>query len=446
MNKRILFLISGQHMKIAGGIGQFYRGLSEWATADGNFIDLGLDQNKTIDWAAGSKHICPPDSLGISEHAKMFPFQDGLNFWKVINFQKTILKAYSEHLYDLIIVNTPEAGYAAFNLGINQLVPIVYYTHQENYFRNPGQQIWTFTDEYVKLSTTDMFFAGGLAMLGTQTSEGVGRLLHSHPNASIKHLPFFVPASEMTISNDEGTGVLFIGRFEDRKRPKEFFNMLEATGLPGRVLTSKNSLEKFEAEAKRRNIKDFVVKADIFGKEKIAFINSCQAAYLPYVLESYSYSTFECAHRLHTFICNDSCWHSLWKDEPRVHIIAKDDYASILEWYKKPKDNVVDTYLKHNMKTRKVWSNLTLQMKEFPNRPSITKYRNEVCRHINEHPDRVVHIVDIPANRNHTSLAQLAPILSCPDLKVKQTAVSTLVTMTGDFDKSPEKSGFEEFF
>jgi len=329
-NKRIAFLISDQHLIPHGGIGQFAKGFVEMCDRINWKVDLLLDKEETdLDFAnllklAGARIISPetarlykddkqqvllkPESaLPYTDHTATFAFTDSVNFEKVINFRKVIVKAFETNIYDMILCNTHEAMTAAHAMSIGQYIPVVFYTHSTYMIFRDKQKfsdvfLDTYNDFYVKHTELNDIFVGTQSITNLNHLQGLG-----HKNAA--YLPMSMTERDLLKPNtNEREGVLFIGRWEERKNPAAFIKVMKETGLPCKVMTNASGAKKFEKAFKAEKITDYEIRAGIVGQEKSDFIKSCKVFFMPSQGESYGFAFLECLGHMPCVVLDNQTW------------------------------------------------------------------------------------------------------------------------------------------
>ena len=150
-NKRIAFLISDQHFIPHGGIGSFAKGFTEMCGRIGWKVDIILDKAPTNEFSdliisLGANIVYPDEPLRYSDHTATFAFSDTINFEKIINFRKAILKAFETNVYDMIVCNTQEAMTASYAMTVNKYIPVVFYTHLHSMIFRDSQGSDVFLD------------------------------------------------------------------------------------------------------------------------------------------------------------------------------------------------------------------------------------------------------------------------------------------------------------
>ena len=295
-NRRIAFVISSQHLIPHGGIGQFAKGFCEMARAQNWIVDLILDRapvaGEFLDYleTISGKTVYPRTPLSNQGHTRTFTFQDSYSLERMINFRESFMEAQQTNIYDLVIINTPEAVVPIYGLGIQDQLPIVFYTHNENMvFKSEKMFKGVFNDSF------DEFFGAAISapgiIVGTQSPLNLAELSKTYSGA--KCLPMPLPETGLLeVYDGPRDGVLFIGRWEERKNPQEFIRVIQATGLPARVMTNTTGAAKFKAEFDRIGAK-YDIRIQITGQEKCDFIRSSRVFYMPSRSESYGFALFE---------------------------------------------------------------------------------------------------------------------------------------------------------
>lgn len=311
-DKRIAFCISDQHLVPHGGIGQFAKGFTEMANKLRWKVDIIMDKAPTGGFSSivegfGASLTYPITSNSYSEHTGTFAFSDSVNFEKIINFRRALMYAFSKNLYDMVICNSMESMPAAFALDLGRNIPVVFYTHEESMvFRDTRKFKGVFTEScnefFNRLMTVDHAF------IGTQSPRNVEELkLNGCSHATL--LP--MPMSERELLEPykgEKSGVLYIGRWEDRKNPEAFLKVIKETGLPAKIITNSNGKKKFEARLAELGITNFELKAGIVGKEKVDFIRSSKVHFNPSLRENYPFTFFECLGHMPCVVLDKSEW------------------------------------------------------------------------------------------------------------------------------------------
>jgi hypothetical protein len=312
-NKRVAFLISDQHLIPHGGIGQFAKGFIEMCNSINWKVDLLLDKEPTNDFSMlmkilGANIITPDESLRYSDHTATFAFSDSVNFEKVINFRKSILKAFESNIYDMIVCNTHEAMTAAHAMSIGQYIPVVFYTHSTYMIFREKQKfsdvfLDSYNDFYVKHAELNDIF------VGTQSTTNLTHLNElGHTNAA--YLPMAMTERELLEPSLQvaKNGVLFIGRWEERKNPDAYIKVMKETGLPCKVMTNSSGAKKFEKAFSDAGITNYEIRAGIVGQEKVDFIKGCKVFFMPSQGESYGFAFLECLGHMPCVVLDNQTW------------------------------------------------------------------------------------------------------------------------------------------
>jgi glycosyltransferase involved in cell wall biosynthesis len=309
--KRIAFLISDQHFIPHGGIGSFCKSFTEMCGRIGWKVDILLDKaptggfDKVIE-AAGANIIWPLEPLRYSDHTATFAFSDTINFEKIINFRNSILEAFEENLYDMILCNTQEAMSAAYAMTLNKDIPVIFYTHLHSMIFRSGQGSDVFLDSYHNFYNKHMEFPD--IFIGTQSLKNKIEL-ESHGSKYVSILQ--MPLSERGLlepSYKKRRGVLFIGRWEEGKNPEAYIKAMKESGLPCKVMTNSNGQKKFEKAFAENGITDYEIKAGITGQEKVDFIKSCAVFFMPSLRENFPFAFYECLGHMPSVVLDTQDW------------------------------------------------------------------------------------------------------------------------------------------
>ena len=432
-SKRILFAIATQHFKIAGGIGQFYRGFSDFAERLDCYIDLCFDKapSKSVVDGLDANIIYPSQPLDYSLHRAYFAFQDGINYEMVTNFRNAMSKAFKENLYTHVIANTPEAAIALKMLGLTNVKALTY-THQESFTQDESafKSNPTFSPAYLY----EIRNLKGIE-LGCQTENIESYAKRFHDQTRV--LPFFFPESEAPSDiPDDQSGVLFIGRWEERKNPKMFVDLIKQTGLPAKVLTNKRGSEKFKKALDDIGA-EYEIKFDTTGEEKSRFITSAKMAFCPNRAETGPFAVYEAMTRTRTMIPLAARWadnfHGMALYTFGSHDSYKDSDLSerVISIYNEtdPYDPPV-TYQDLNNTAFSAWQSYLNE--ELGVKKSIHDYRNAIAKVVMGSPDETFRPGDlIPEHLlNQTSINQITEFFKCTDVNVKFTKTQTLISVS----------------
>ena len=310
--KRVAFCISDQHLVPHGGIGQFAKGFVEMANKIDWKVDIITDKPTTNEFAKlveslGANLIAPKNALSYKNHTGTFAFTDSINFEKMINFRDAVMNAFHNNIYDMVVCNSLEAMPAVLSFDLNTYIPVVFYTHEESMvFRDTRKFKGVF------LESCNEFFNNLMNLescyIGTQSARNVTEI-KNNGGVDVEHLSMPMSERELLTSDySERKGVLYIGRWEDRKNPEAFLKVIKETGLPAKIMTNANGKKKFEARLAELGITDYEIKASIVGKEKVDFIKSAKVHFNPSLRENYPFTFFECLGHMPCIVIDKSEW------------------------------------------------------------------------------------------------------------------------------------------
>jgi hypothetical protein len=251
----------------------------------------------------------------------------------MVNFRNGIMEAYKENLYDLIVCNTTEANPVAYILGLDPYCPVVLYTHNEfMIFRNTKNIQTVYSDNSLLFFNKLLEFPG--IIIGTHSERNVKELVDAGiPNTV--HLGCPMPELELLEPyTGKREGVLFIGRWEDRKGPKDFIRVIKETGLPARVLTNKIGAKKFKAAFEAEGIKNVTYGIELIGQAKVDFIRQSKVHYNPSTRESYCIAFWECLGHMPCIAHKDTPWLDNFEDLP-ILVDPKDAGKMVKTQYEK---------------------------------------------------------------------------------------------------------------
>jgi len=303
--KRIGFLMSSEHLKSTGGVGQFAKSFCELMHTHNIKVDIITDQRPyNTDFAdiLNTNIIYPDEPYKYTTHRNIFMYDDSYNYERMANFRNSIIKALSKNLYDVFVCNPYETVQVGTVMGLEDIIQIIAYTHLESQIfkdtKNP------FLDNVNNMMRKQLEMPG--IYIATQSK--YNELELSQKDIAAYHLPIPLPEQGLLQEyHNNREGVLFIGRWEEGKNPELFCELIEKTKLPARVITSENGVKKFEERFKKIGV-DYVIKAGIVGQEKVDFITSCRVAFNPSTVESYGIAFHEQLLQMPTVALENMRW------------------------------------------------------------------------------------------------------------------------------------------
>jgi hypothetical protein len=146
------------------------------------------------------------------------------------------------------------------------------------------------------------------SFVGTQSQKNVNEMTkYGAKNVSLLRMPL----SERGLlepNNGPRSGVLFIGRWEERKNPAAYIKVMKETQLPCKVMTNSNGAKKFEKAFSEAGITDYEIKIAIVGQEKVDFIKSCKVFFMPALGENYPFAFSECLGHMPCVVLDNQEW------------------------------------------------------------------------------------------------------------------------------------------
>jgi glycosyltransferase involved in cell wall biosynthesis len=174
----------------------------------------------------------------------------------------------------------------------------MFYTHNENFVGiEEFERIGPYSLEYDEVYRA--MFNMQDVYVGTQTDANV-KSMREHfigdRSRGVRRLMMPFPDPEMFIPYEgDRDGILFIGRWEERKDPQRFVEVVSELDLPIKVLTNSTGQAKFVRALTDAGVKTFTVKSNLVGQEKVDYIRSAKVMYNPSKKESFGYTLYEAA-------------------------------------------------------------------------------------------------------------------------------------------------------
>jgi len=315
--KRIAFIINVKNFKPSSGHGIFMLGVVETLLNKGHFIDIITDGPIEDNFLEHyNLNIYTPEAKfrqGYTNHNYVFQFDDGFCFEKSINYRFSLTKALSNHIYDLIICNDVESAFVCHQMELYKYIHVASYAH-ECASINPELKEGVFRECYYTLIDKMMFWPEMTTLIQTEQNKQklISRLNSSQLNLYVQPYPL---TDSNTVYSLEQEGLLYIGRFEDRKNTVEYFRVLKEikdkynVELKANVLTRTSHVEKFKKCFAEINHTNYQIKSDVVGEEKSRLIQSSKVAFMPYKNESFGIAVLEALRFMPTVVLNKYDWH-----------------------------------------------------------------------------------------------------------------------------------------
>lgn len=331
----IAFLISDQHLIITGGIGQYAKAFYDMCIDMHIRVHFILDKepsreyHKIFDKAVF--HF-PDNAITYTLHAKTYLHTDTMNMYKQANFHTAIVKA-KEYIgaqdFDLYICNTCESIMPAYIAGCT---PLVIYTHLYRHIHktaNPGK----FSNYFHNIVDTLSNLEG--VYVATQSLTNKKILLEHHKKVIV--LPISLPESQFLEKYDRTNtnGVLFVGRYEEGKRPEKFLKICKEANVPVKILTSKKSAEKFKDKCTELGLK-YEIRHNLLGQEKVDFMLSSSIMLNVSKYESFSISTLECIGHMPVLTLDDQVWTQHFDKRYLIVCNKKNIVSKVKQYHDRP--------------------------------------------------------------------------------------------------------------
>jgi glycosyltransferase involved in cell wall biosynthesis len=335
--KRVAFLINRMNFRPSSGHGIWMKGVVETLLSHGHFIDIICDgepeENFLKEYNVNVYYPDKRDRLAYSNHSNLFQFEDSFNFEKSINFRSALIKALTNHVYDLAICNDTESAFVCYQMELYKHMKVTSYAH-ECASINPELGAGVFKDCYYNLIEQMMYFPITTLI---QTKQNEAKLLPKlpHANANLYVQPYPLTDSNVVYSLEKD-GFLYIGRHEDRKNPGMYIKVLadikEKYGveLKAKVLTRSAHVKKFEADFASIGHTNYEIKSDVVGEEKAKLIQSAKVAFMPYKNESFGIAVLEALRFMPTVVLDKYDWHYNFQSFSNYITASQKDAADVI--------------------------------------------------------------------------------------------------------------------
>jgi glycosyltransferase involved in cell wall biosynthesis len=338
--KRIALLTAKNHLIIGGGIGQFIRSfcneVEPYAMVDIITDMPPYDSEFVTELKKKHTFICNDNHFSLATHRKKFSFLEGLSYERILNYSNSFFKALHSKMYDAVVCNDPEAFLGVAHTGIQEKIPVVFYTHNESLLYPSCSKQLVFAEYYIDILRTVVNIPN--IIIGTQSIANHEQIRKASGAKSV-YMPMPLPDPELRepIIDDKPDSLLYIGRHEPRKNPTLFIETVKKLGIKAKVLTTKNGLKKFTEHFAEYGISDYEILYDTMGPKKVEFIKSAKYAFHSSYQESFGFCAFETLHQMPTFLVREFEWHQNFGDMS-VLVGAKTTAADIKKTMEELKD------------------------------------------------------------------------------------------------------------
>lgn len=257
-------------------------------------------------------------------------YSEGVNFERIINFQKIILTLLENHTYDYIVVNSQEAFAAIASFKTN--TKIILYTHLYKQIYPEAEIDDVFLPSYHKFF--DIFLHMNHMTVGTQSEHNKNKLIARGIN-HVEVLPMPMSERDLLVENmGDRKGVLYIGRWEKGKNPEAYIKVMKECKLPCKVLTNSSGEKKFIKAFAKAGITDYEIVAGVTGKRKNDFIKGCKVSFNCSLVENYSFAFIECVGHMPVVVLDTQTWTDNFDSKFYVKTSLKKASEEILKAYK----------------------------------------------------------------------------------------------------------------
>jgi glycosyltransferase involved in cell wall biosynthesis len=215
-------------------------------------------------------------------------------------------------------------------------ITVTSYAH-ECHSINPELKEGVFKDCYYTLIDKMMFWPEIVTLV--QTEQNKSKLIEKFQEYPVD-LNVVAQPYPLTDSNPLNSltkeGLLFIGRYEDRKNPAEFIKVLKAIKdkygieVKANVMTRAAHVKKFEADFAEIGHTNFEIVADVVGEEKAKIIQKSKVAFMPYKNESFGIAVLEALRYMPTVVLDKYDWHYNFEEFSNYIVADSKEVADII--------------------------------------------------------------------------------------------------------------------
>jgi glycosyltransferase involved in cell wall biosynthesis len=295
--KKLGVMISDQHLIAHGGIGQFVRSLIRMANQLDCQTVLITDRKPRKGFISDVPcdfMVYPSKPLSYKEHREQYGrFSEGPNHTKADNFITALRMADMTYDLDVVVANSSESLAALGVAHISDKTKRIMYTHSYRQIHPEAKFNDIFTPEYH--TYYQQYLYQDDIIVGTQSEYNKMRMLmNGSKNVEVLPMPLTEPSLLEPSNEYSKSGVLYIGRWEDGKNPKDYLKVIKQTKLPAKVMTNKIGAKKFEKAFNEMGHTDYEIKAGIIGREKSEFIKGCKVFLCTGLHECFPNTYVEC--------------------------------------------------------------------------------------------------------------------------------------------------------
>lgn len=328
----IAFLISDQHFIATGGIGQYAYAFYKMCLRKCIRVHFILDKQPTkqffVDLFDKAIFHYPEDPIAYTIHANTHFRDDTMNMYKQANFTSAIVKArkyLNDKTFAMYLCNTSESIIPAYSADCS---PLVIYTHLYKHIHidaENGKFIANFHNLVENLSKLPNVY------IATQSHYNKLLLEQRYDNVQILPIPFTEQKFLEKYDRSNVRGVLFVGRYEEGKRPDKFLKYCQLANLPVKILTSPKSAIKFKQKCIDLGL-EYDIRHNLVGQEKVDFMLSSAFLLNLSKNESFSMATLECIGHMPVVTLDDQLWTEHF-DKKFLTVCSKDNIVWTMKQY-----------------------------------------------------------------------------------------------------------------
>lgn len=248
----------------------------------------------------------------------------GFDPYKVARIAESILRKFESSPYRCIVCSTFEAVEACISLGLPELMPVYYRTHNSHIILGSSGHGSEKAHELLLRAKSK-----GVRIAANSDSAYYAVTQRYEFPACHAHVLQNVIDIKVVSVTKVPNSLLIIGRYDDVKRPKLAARIAFESGFKVFVMTgSKRQEAKWEKTLLAAGCSDFEIVSGLTGDDKWRYIAKCQVSLHTSEIESFANAVIESIPYTHTFIvCKDYDWstdYHAYKPENfsvRVHML-----------------------------------------------------------------------------------------------------------------------------
>lgn len=250
-------------------------------------------QYKETSKESAFKQFCPIDCSGTG----------------IMKFQNVLMEALTKNIYDFVFIHKLDAFMAIFNLGLLDVLPVVYYTHDPllPHLRKELDGL-----DSIELDLILKYSELKKLIIGTQSFLNKEKILEQNPRANVKVLPIFIEKHLREVSTNESKeGVLIVGGGKVKQMELAIKSIHEA-GLKAIIISNSLFKKKIEALIEGTEAKAYY---DVSGDEKIELFKKAKVLLSTSKVETFGINVVEGLHHCNVVLLQTNPWVDVFKYE-----------------------------------------------------------------------------------------------------------------------------------